>query len=74
MNARRYPLPMSEVKGNSAPVTGASGAFGMVAAHVPKGPLSEPGDLAGSLLFLVSKASDFHTGHIRYADGGYTAG
>jgi len=31
-------------------------------------------DLAGPLLFLASKASDFYTGHILYADGGYTAG
>ncbi|MET0873613.1 MAG: oxidoreductase, partial [Pseudolabrys sp.] len=30
--------------------------------------------LAGPLLFLASKASDFYTGHILYADGGYTAG
>ena len=28
----------------------------------------------GPLLFLASKASDFYTGHILYADGGYTAG
>jgi hypothetical protein len=25
-------------------------------------------------LFLASRASDFYTGHILYADGGYTAG
>lgn len=43
-------------------------------ARVPKGRLGEPGDLAGPLLFLTSKASDFYTGHILYADGGYTAG
>jgi NAD(P)-dependent dehydrogenase (short-subunit alcohol dehydrogenase family) len=42
--------------------------------RVPKGRLSEPSDLAGPLLFLASKASDFYTGHILYADGGYTAG
>jgi NAD(P)-dependent dehydrogenase (short-subunit alcohol dehydrogenase family) len=36
--------------------------------RVPKG------RLAGPLLFLASKASDFYTGHILYADGGYTAG
>ncbi|HYP09900.1 MAG TPA: SDR family oxidoreductase, partial [Xanthobacteraceae bacterium] len=42
--------------------------------RVPKGRLGEPFDLAGPLLFLASKASDFYTGHILYADGGYTAG
>ena len=39
-----------------------------------KGRLGEPSDLAGPLLFLASPASDFYTGHILYADGGYTAG
>jgi len=43
-------------------------------ARVPKGRLGEPEDLAGPLLFLASKACDFYTGHILYADGGYTAG
>jgi NAD(P)-dependent dehydrogenase (short-subunit alcohol dehydrogenase family) len=42
--------------------------------RVPKGRLGEPNDLAGPLLFLVSPASEFYTGHILYADGGYTAG
>lgn len=42
--------------------------------RVPKGRLGEPEDLAGPLLFLTSGASDFYTGHILYADGGYTAG
>lgn len=43
-------------------------------ARVPKGRLGEPDDLAGPLLFLASRASDFYTGHVLYADGGYTAG
>ena len=42
--------------------------------RVPIGRLGEPEDLAGPLLFLASRASDFYTGHILYADGGYTAG
>ena len=42
--------------------------------RVPKGRLGEPEDLAGPLLFLASCASDFYTGHVLYADGGYTAG
>jgi len=43
-------------------------------ARVPRGRLGEAADLAGPLLFLASRASDFYTGHILYADGGYTAG
>lgn len=42
--------------------------------RLPLGRLGEPSDLAGPLLFLCSRASDFYTGHILYADGGYTAG
>ena len=34
----------------------------------PIGRLGEPEDLAGPLLFLASRASDFYTGHILYAD------
>lgn len=43
-------------------------------ARIPLGRLGEPEDLAGPLLFLASRASNFYTGHILYADGGYTAG
>ena len=43
-------------------------------ARVPKGRLGEASDMAGPLLFLASRASDFYTGHTLYADGGYTAG
>ena len=43
-------------------------------ARVPIGRLGEPEDLAGPLLFLCARASDVHTGHVVYADGGYTAG
>ena len=42
--------------------------------RIPAGRWGEPEDLAGPLLFLASRASDFYTGHILYADGGYTAG
>jgi NAD(P)-dependent dehydrogenase (short-subunit alcohol dehydrogenase family) len=45
-----------------------------ILARIPLGRLGEPEDLAGPLLFLASHASDFYTGHILYADGGYTAG
>ncbi len=43
-------------------------------ARVPLGRLGEPSDLAGPLLFLVSAASSFYTGHVLDADGGYSAG
>lgn len=43
-------------------------------ARLPMNRLGEPEDLAGPLLFLCSPASNFYTGHILYADGGYTAG
>jgi NAD(P)-dependent dehydrogenase (short-subunit alcohol dehydrogenase family) len=43
-------------------------------ARVPLGRLGEPADLAGPLLFLVSAASSFYTGHVLDADGGYSAG
>lgn len=52
---------------------GKSTREGMLA-RIPLGRLGEPEDLAGPLIFLVSPASNFHTGHIVYADGGYTAG
>jgi len=52
---------------------GKSTREGMLA-RIPMGRLGEPEDLAGPLLFLVSAASSFHTGHVVYADGGYTAG
>ena len=42
--------------------------------RVPTGRRGEPEDLAGPLLFLASGASHFYTGHVLYADGGYTAG
>ncbi|MBT5032213.1 MAG: SDR family oxidoreductase [Proteobacteria bacterium] len=45
-----------------------------ILSRIPAGRLGEPEDLAGPLLFLVSPASDFHTGHTLYPDGGYTAG
>ena len=42
--------------------------------RIPLGRLGEPDDLAGPLIFLCAPASNFYTGHILYADGGYTAG
>ena len=43
-------------------------------ARIPLGRLGEPEDLLGPIIYLSSHASDFMTGAILYADGGYTAG
>lgn len=42
--------------------------------RIPMGRLGDVEDLAGPLLFLVSRASDFYTGQTLQADGGYTSG
>jgi len=42
--------------------------------RIPLGRLGEPEDLAGPLIYLSSAASNFCTGQVIYADGGYTAG
>ena len=41
--------------------------------RVPVGRLSETDDLMGGLIYLLSPASDYVTGHTLYIDGGYTA-
>lgn len=41
--------------------------------HTPIGRLGEPGDLAGTLLWLVSPASSFVTGIVVPVDGGFSA-
>src|SRR6266498_572063 len=43
-------------------------------ARIPLGRLGEPEDFVGALIYLLSPASDFCTGHVLYVDGGYTAG
>ena len=66
----RSPLTAWMFEDNEKAKTTRSGML----ARIPLGRLGEPEDLAGPLLFLASRASDFYTGHILYADGGYTAG
>ena len=41
--------------------------------RVPVGRLSDTDDLVGGLIYLLSPASDYVTGHTLYIDGGYTA-
>jgi NAD(P)-dependent dehydrogenase (short-subunit alcohol dehydrogenase family) len=42
--------------------------------RIPVGRLGEPDDFIGTVIYLSAKASDFLTGAIICADGGYTAG
>jgi NAD(P)-dependent dehydrogenase (short-subunit alcohol dehydrogenase family) len=42
-------------------------------ARVPLGRMAEPADLVGPMLFLVSNASRYVTGHELRVDGGFTA-
>jgi 2-deoxy-D-gluconate 3-dehydrogenase len=39
--------------------------------RIPAGRWGEPGDLAGPVVFLASKASDYLTGHVLVVDGGW---
>jgi NAD(P)-dependent dehydrogenase (short-subunit alcohol dehydrogenase family) len=40
--------------------------------RIPLGRIGEPEDVMGAVLFLVSPASNFITGHALYLDGGIT--
>jgi NAD(P)-dependent dehydrogenase (short-subunit alcohol dehydrogenase family) len=42
-------------------------------ARIPLGRIAEPVDVMHTILFLVSRASDFITGQVLYLDGGITA-
>ena len=44
-----------------------------VVSRIPLGRVAEPEDIAGSVVFLASPASDFVTGHTLLVDGGWTA-
>jgi NAD(P)-dependent dehydrogenase (short-subunit alcohol dehydrogenase family) len=44
-----------------------------IIAHTPMGRFGEPGDLLGTLLWLLSPASDFVTGVVVPVDGGFSA-
>jgi 2-deoxy-D-gluconate 3-dehydrogenase len=44
-----------------------------VVRRIPLGRVADPEDIAGSVVFLASPASDFVTGHTLLVDGGWTA-
>jgi len=44
-----------------------------ISARIPAARWGEPGDLAGAVVFLVSRASDYVNGHVLVVDGGWMA-
>jgi 2-deoxy-D-gluconate 3-dehydrogenase len=45
-----------------------------IRARIPAGRWGEPGDIAGSVVFLASAAADYVHGHVLVVDGGWMAG
>lgn len=44
-----------------------------IGARIPAGRWGEPSDLAGAVIFLASRASDYVNGHVLVVDGGWMA-
>ena len=42
--------------------------------RIPLGKFGRPDDLAGTVVFLASNASDYLTGNVIFVDGGWTSG
>ena len=59
------------VTDNTANLRKNEAAVADITAHIPLGRWGEPKDLMGPVVFLASRASDFVTGHLLVADGGY---
>lgn len=59
------------VTDNTANLRKNAAAVADITAHIPLGRWGEPRDLMGPVVFLASPASDFVTGHLLVADGGY---
>jgi 2-deoxy-D-gluconate 3-dehydrogenase len=44
-----------------------------ISARIPAGRWGEPADIAGAVVFLASRASDYVNGHLLMVDGGWMA-
>ena len=69
----RNVLPYAMSKGAMGQMTRAL-ALEWGRTNTPLGRLGEPEDMAGTALFLASRAAAFMTGQILYVDGGFTSG
>ncbi len=59
------------VTDNTAKLRQSDAAVAAITARIPLGRWGKPQDLMGPVVFLASPASDFVTGHLLVADGGY---
>lgn len=50
-----------------------AGRYAEITARIPAARWGEPGDLAGAVVFLASRASDYVNGHVLVVDGGWMA-
>jgi 2-dehydro-3-deoxy-D-gluconate 5-dehydrogenase len=53
------------------PLADDSGRYQQILDRIPAGRWGEPDDLAGTVVFLASKASDYVHGHVLVVDGGW---
>jgi len=61
------------VTDNTEPLRKDAGRTQEITARIPAGRWGQPSDLAGAVIFLASRASDYVNGHILVVDGGWMA-
>ena len=58
---------------NLAPLFNDPERHAFITGRIPMGRWGQPHELAGAVIFLASRASDYITGHSLMVDGGWTA-
>ncbi len=61
------------VTDNTEPLRKDAGRTQEITARIPAGRWGQPADLAGAVIFLASRASDYVNGHVLVVDGGWMA-